>query len=198
MIWREHRVLLTVLGALFLANAIFFFTYRVQYESRLHALDARLHQAEDDLQRARNKRVTAEQQMASYNKVQADLENLYNNKWSTKAQRLTALINELKKMGTATQLDPNSMSFSQVQDKDVQRSSRPGMSIVTITFSVNGTYQQIRRLINRLELSPQFVIIDAIHLSGTASANSNLTLDLRLKTVFRDLPGSRMVVNKEL
>ena len=198
MIWREHRTLLVVLGALFLANAIFFFTYRVQYETRLQALDTRLQQTEEELQRARNKRMAAEQQLASYNKAQADLENLYNRRWSTKAQRLTALINELKRMSVETQLTPNSIGFSQAQDKDVQRSSRPGMSIVTITFSVNGTYQQIRRLINRLELSNQFVIIDAIHLGGGGSANNTLTLDLRLKTVFRELAGSRMVVNKEL
>src|SRR5437868_6788987 len=99
MIWREHRTLLIVLGALLAANAIFFFTYRVQYEARLHALDTRLQQAEDDLQRARNKRLLAEQQLASYNHVQADLENLYNRTWSTKPQRLTTLINELKRMG---------------------------------------------------------------------------------------------------
>jgi F0F1-type ATP synthase membrane subunit b/b' len=199
MIWREHRTLLIVLGVLFVANAIFFFTYRVQYETRLQALDTRLKQAEDELQRARNKRMAAEQQLASYNKAQADLENLYNRTWSTKAQRLTALINELKRMSVETQLDPNSISFSQAQDKDAQKTGRPGMSVVTITFSVNGTYQQIRRLINRLELSNQFVIIDAIHLSGSASAHNNLTLDLRLKTIFRELSGSsRMVVNKEL
>ncbi len=199
MIWREHRTLLIVLGALFVANAIFFFTYRVQYETRLQALDTRLKQTEDDLQRARNKRMAAEQQLASYNKAQADLENLYNRTWSTKAQRLTALINELKRMSVETQLDPNSISFSQAQDKDLQKTGRPGMSTVTITFSVNGTYQQIRRLINRLELSNQFVIIDAIHLGGGGSAHNNLTLDLRLKTIFRELSGtSRMVVNKEL
>ena len=40
MIWREKRTLLFVLGAALLANAIFFFTYRVQYENRLRALDA--------------------------------------------------------------------------------------------------------------------------------------------------------------
>lgn len=199
MIWREHRTLLIVLGVLFVANAIFFFTYRVQYETRLQALDTRLKQSEDELQRARNKRMAAEQQLASYNKAQADLENLYNRTWSTEAQRLTALINELKRMSVATQLDPKSISFSKALDKDTQKAGRPGMSVVTISFSVNGTYQQIRRLINRLELSNQFVIIDGIHLGGGGAANNNLTLDLRLKTIFRELAGSsRMVVNKEL
>ena len=198
MIWREHRTLLIVLGGLFVANAVFFFTYRVQYESRLRALDARLQQAEDDLQRARSKRMQAEQQLASYNKVQADLENLYNRTWSTKPQRLTALINELKRMGAATQLDPNSMNFSQAQDKDAQKTGRVGTSIVTITFSVHGSYQKIRQLINLLELSRQFVIIDAIHLGGGGSSSGELTLDLRLKTVFKELPRSTMVVNKEM
>ena len=199
MIWREHRTLLIVLGALFVANAIFFFTYRVQYETRLQALDTRLKQAEDELQRARNKRMTADQQLASYNKAQADLENLYNRTWSTKAQRLTALINELKRISLETQLDPNSISFSRTDDKDVQKSGRPGMSVVMITFSVHGTYQQVRRLINRLELSNQFVIIDTIHLGSGGAAHNDLTLDLRLKTIFREQAGSsRMVVNKEL
>jgi len=196
MIWREHRTLLIVLGALFVANAIFFFTYRVQYESRLRALDARLKQAEDDLQRARDKRIAAEQQLASYNKVQSDLETLYNQRWATKAQRLTALINELKKMGDKTQLEPNSISFSQAQDKDAQKLGHIGTSIVTITYSVHGTYQQVRQLINRLELSNQFVIIDAIHLGGFQ--NGVLTLDLRLKTVFKDQAGSTVPVNKQL
>ena len=196
MIWREHRTLLTVLGALFVANAIFFFTYRVQYESRLQALDTRLKQAENDLQRARDKRIAAEQQLASYSKAQSDLETLYNQKWATKAERLTALINELKKMGARTQLDPNSMSFSQAQDKDAQKTGRIGTSIVTITFSVHGTYQQVRQLINQLELSNQFVIIDAIHLGGFQ--NGILTLDLRLKTVFKEQAGTTLPVNKQL
>jgi hypothetical protein len=196
MIWREHRTLLIVLGALFVANAIFFFTYRVQYESRLQALDARLKQTEGDLQRARDKRIAAEQQMASYNKVQADLATLYNQKWATKAQRLTAIINELKHLGAVTQLEPNSMSFSLAQDKDSQKTGRIDTSIVTITFSVHGTYQQARRLINLLELSPQFVIIDTIHLGGFQ--NGILTLDLRLKTVFKDQPSGVVPVNKQL
>lgn len=198
MIWREYRVLLVVLAVLLAANAVFFFTYRVQYESRLHALDTRLQQTDEQLQRARNKRMSAEQQLASYNKVQSDLQNLYNYRWSTKAQRLTALINELKRMGAATQLDPNSMAFSQVQDRDAQKTGGIGTSTVTITFSVHGTYQQVRRLINLLELSDQFVIIDAIHLSSSGPGEGNLALDLRLKTVFREPPRSTMVASKEM
>ena len=86
MIWRENRVMLAILAALLVANAIFFFTYRVQYESRLRALDDKLKSTEDQLQRARNKRMAAEQQLASYRKAQTDLQMLYNNRWATEAQ----------------------------------------------------------------------------------------------------------------
>ena len=55
---------------------------------------------------------------------------------------------------------------------------------VTINFAVQGNYQQVRRLINLLELSQQFVIIDQITLAS--SENDRLTLNLQLKTLFRD------------
>ncbi|HEY8131366.1 MAG TPA: hypothetical protein VII12_05705 [Thermoanaerobaculia bacterium] len=197
MIWRENRVLLAVLAALLVANAIFFFTYRVQYESRLRALDDKLKSTEDQLQRARNKRMSAEQQLASYRKAQTDLQMLYNNRWATEAQRLTALIHEVKRLGTLTQLDPNAMSFSRIQDREVQRSGGIGTNTVVITFTVHGSYQQVRRLINAIELSNQFVIIDAINLASGGGTDSNLTLNLRLKTVFRETPRSTMV-NKEM
>jgi F0F1-type ATP synthase membrane subunit b/b' len=101
MIWREKRILLIVLGLLLLANTIFFFTYRVQYVSRLQDLDARQEQTAARLDQARHARVTAEQQLAAYRKVQSDLQVLYNERWSTAMQRLTALIDEVKKLATS-------------------------------------------------------------------------------------------------
>ena len=41
MIWRERKIPLMVMGVLLLGNVFFFFTYRVQYQSRLHDLDTR-------------------------------------------------------------------------------------------------------------------------------------------------------------
>ncbi len=198
MIWREHRILLGVLAALLVANAIFFFTYRVQYEARLQALDARLQQAEDDLQRARNKRISAEQQVTSYRQVQTDLQTLYNSRWATEPQRLTKLYAEIKKLAAASQIVmPRSFAFSRSEDREMQRSGVVGTVTVTIVFTAQGTYQQLRRLINQLELSNQFVIIDAITL-GSGSSPDNLTLSVRLKTLFREPAGSTMMTSKQM
>src|SRR5213594_1123327 len=198
MIWREHRVLLIVLAVLLVANAIFFFTYRVQYEARLKALDARLQQSEDGLQRARNKRLQAEQAVASYRKVQTDLQMLYNSSWATEPERLTRLYAEIKRLAAASGIVmPKTFSFARTEDKEMQKTGGIGTVTVTISFTAQGTYQQLRRLINRLELYNQFVILDAINL-GSESSPDNVTLNVRLKTLFREPARSTMMVSKEM
>ena len=198
MIWRENRILLGVLAALLVANAIFFFTYRVQYEKRLSAMDARLHQAEDDLQRARARRIAAEQSVANYKQVQVDLQALYNTRWATKAERLTRLYSEIKRLTANSQIGmPRAFSFGQTEDREMQKSGGVGTVTVTIVFNAQGSYQQLRRLINQLELSNQFVIIDALTI-GSGSVPDNLTVSVRLKTLFREPARSTMVPSKQM
>src|SRR5207249_4104736 len=124
------------LGILLAANTIFFFTYRVQYEKRLQDLDARLTDAEAKLQRARNVRISVEQQLAGYHQVQNDLQMLYNERWATEPERLTALINEVKRLSNASQLIPPSYSFS--EQRDTSKGGATGTSTVMINFSVRG------------------------------------------------------------
>jgi len=214
MIWREKRIPLAILGVLLLANAVFFFTYRVQYENRLSALESDKHAAEQRLEQLRARRAQTERQIATYRKAQAEIATIYNERWSTLPERFTALVNEVKRLETASQLIGRSHGFAQ-SEKDTKEAAGLGTNVVTISFSVQGTYAQVRRLINLLELSDQFVIIDAIGLSGNtqsgivegepgasapapAAANvppaGPLTLTLRLKTIFRStlpLPADR-------
>ena len=195
MIWREKRVLLIILGVLLAANTIFFFTYRVQYQNRLDGLEERLNQAESQLKDARNARGAAEQRYASYRKIQSDVQTIYDRQWSTEAQRLSALITEVKKLAAASQLIPPSYSFTEQQQK-VKGGVR-GARTVAITFTVQGNYQQVRRLINLLELSRQFVIID--HISLSSADGQLLTVNLTLKTLFRDTQADAgAITNQEL
>ncbi|MDP9360365.1 MAG: GspMb/PilO family protein [Acidobacteriota bacterium] len=199
MIWREKRLLLIILGVLLLANTIFFFTYRVQYVSRLEDLDARLEQTQARLQQAHRTRITAEQQLAACKKVQSDLQILYNERWSTPMQRLTALIDEVKRLAAASHLEPPSYQFTNSETKNNGTRGSVGTTTVSIAFNVQGTYEQVRRLINLLELSDQFVIIDGISLASNGTAtDKTLTLNIRLKTLFRDTRVNAPAANKQL
>ena len=206
MIWREKRVLLIILGLLLLANTVFFFTYRVQYVSRLQDFDARQEQAQGQLDQAHAARVAAEQQLAAYKKVETDLQVLYNERWSTPMQRLTALIDEVKRLAAASHLQPPSYAFTTTESKPIAgtTSGTPskgsiGTTTVGIAFTVQGTYEQARRLINLLELSDQFVIIDGISLASAGTeTDKTLTLNIRLKTLFRDVRTNAPAANRQL
>ncbi len=190
MIWREKKTLLTILGLLLVANTLFFFTYRVQYQSRLDALDERLDTAKRDLDQARSARVLAERSFQGYRQVEKDVLRVFDEHWSTRPQRLTAMIAEVKRLAVASNLVPASYSYTQAEAKKIP-GARPGSNTlgahqVGITFTVQGTYEQVRRLINLLELSRQFVIISRVNLAGADT--DQLTLSLDLKTLFRDEP----------
>lgn len=187
MIWREKRNLLILLALILAANAMFFFTYRVRYQSRLTAMDTRLEEVEQELSQARAARVKAEQAFAGYRKVEGDVLEVFNEHWSTQEERFTQLVMEVKRLAEASSLVPAAYSFGRGTTKRVSTgSSREalGASEVSINFGVKGTYEQVRRLINLLELSRQFVIIEGIALSS--GDGNQLDLALKLKTLFRD------------
>ncbi len=201
MIWREKRFLLIILGVLLAANTVFFFTYRVQYENRLRALDERLELAKKQLEAASRARVAAEQQLAAYRQTQRDVEQIFATRWATENERLTAVIDEVKQLARASQLEPPSYSFTRTATTGSggTGSRKPvGATEVGISFTVEGTYQKVRRLINLLELSDQFVIIDQISLSATTG--DTLTMNLHVKTLFRDTnpPLTRRGANQNL
>src|SRR3982750_69759 len=117
MIWREKRVLLIILGVLLAANTIFFFTYRVQYQTRLDGLEQRRAQAEALLNTAKSAHAAAQQRYTNYRRIQSDVQTIYDKQWSTEARRLTVLITEVKRLAQASQLVPPSYSFSEVEQK---------------------------------------------------------------------------------
>jgi len=190
MIWREHKISLAVMTVLLLGNIFFFFTYRVQYQNRLRDLETRQEDAERRLAEAQRARAAAQQQLASYDKIRTDLQTLYNERWSTQTARFTRLFEEVKRLATASHFDPRSFSFTRAESEAAARKDAAGSAgsiVVDVAFTVQGTYEQVRRLINLIELSDQFMIIDGIGLTGGNTADmKTLTLSIRLKTLFRD------------
>ena len=194
MIWREKRILLIVLGLLLVGNIIFFFTYRVQYKARLDAYVLRLDQARAQLQEAKRSRMAAEAQVAAYRRTERDVQQIFNEKWATENERFTRLVTEVKRLAMAANLSPASISYSRNEVRSAGasrgtatprgRSRATGATEVGMTFGVRGTYQQVRRLINMLELSQHFVIIDRLDLSS--ADGENLSMNLSIKTLFRD------------
>lgn len=182
MIWREKQWILIGISALLLLNIIFFLTYRVRYQERISDLDARLATSETKLDQARKVRAVSEGKLRAYREVEKEIESVYSDRWSTPQLRLTRLLQEMSSLAVASQLIPKATSYSQ-SAQEVRRESMA--TTMDINFSVQGTYQQARRLINLLELSDEFVIIRSIALSGASADSNTISLSLQLQTLFR-------------
>lgn len=187
MIWREKKWLLVSLGAFLLANLLYFVTYRIRYEERVADLDRRLEEAQDQLQKARNERAAAEQELLAYQDAVKDIEVVYADWWSTAERRLAPLIVEIRQLAARSDLRLRAINYDHTQQK-----SELGASFFGISFAVQGSYAQIRRLINLIEISRQFVVIDEISLSGDPAGSNPTQMNLRLKTLFRATPSRRI------
>lgn len=187
MIWREKKWLLVSLGAFLLANLLYFVTYRIRYEERVADLDRRLEEAQDQLQKARNERAAAEQELLAYQDAVKDIEVVYADWWSTAERRLAPLIVEIWQLAARSDLRLRAINYDHTQQK-----SELGASFFGISFAVQGSYAQIRRLINLIEISRQFVVIDEISLSGDPAGSNPTQMNLRLKTLFRATPSRRI------
>jgi len=189
MIWKEKRVLLIILGVLLAANTFYFFTYRLRYEARLQDREQDLAQKQAELDQAHASRLLAERTYQSYRQIERDVKQVFDEHWSTQEERFTRLVSEVKRLTLASAMTPAAIGFARVAaqneaDSGRRKKANIGANEVGITFAVEGTYEQVRRLINLLELSQQFVIIDQISLS--TREGQLLSLTLRLKTLFRD------------
>jgi hypothetical protein len=185
--WKQRRAWIVGVGALLALNTLFFFTYRVRYEERVDDARVRLSQAKEQLAVAKARRVDYEQQLAAHKTMVETINTVYETWWSTPEKRLTKLIKEVKSLVDKCGLTVESVSYARGD-----ASADGGTTTMDITFSVQGTYLQLRQLINLLELSDEFIIIDAVAFNGD-DPSGQIGLNLSLRTIFKgELKPTRM------
>lgn len=189
MIWREKRALLGVIAFILLLNVVFFLTYRVRYQQRVDELHQRLEAQKVSLEQARQRRMGVEKRIGGFEGIEKDIKWVHSDLWSTPDARLVALIVEINRLARQSQMVPRSISYSLGKARNgstPQTNKADRGTVMSISFSVAGSYQQVRRLLNLIELSKQFVIIDSVTLGGAETSDRKLQLDIGLKTVFSE------------
>ena len=105
---------------------------------------------------------------------------LYQRGFSTQAERLTQLITEVKRLAQRAGLEPKSISYPE------EALDEYGLVRMSLVFGVQGTYPQLRTLINLLEHSDLFLVLEHIGLSNSNS--SILGINLRALDLLRARP----------
>ena len=181
-IWRQRAWLWVPALLFFLANATAYSIYRFGFADRVAGLQEDMEETQKQLapleQRGRHLQRLIQRAEANRRLVR----QIYDDRFSTRSQRLTVITAEVEGLARKADLDPREFTFPQ---RDV---AELGLVKRSFIFSVDGTYVELRRFINLLELSPSFLTLEEVRLGG--GEGEELQISLRLSTLFARPPGS--------
>lgn len=175
-IWRSRLVLWVPPLVFFVLNLAFFSTYRLVYADRMDA-------KRDDLQRRQTRLESLQKESEELSRFVATargsrdrMRELYRDRLSTQRQRFTTVTAEVRDLARRAGLEPAAMTYPTEEIEDY------GLVKRYFTFNVEGTYVELRRFINLLELTPSFITLEQVRLSGDEGAR--LGIQLNLSTLF--------------
>jgi|GEM_PF-362221 len=167
--------------ALVVINTAIFAFYQLVYAGEVEALRRRFERENETLEQ----RLAQRTRLASYlERVQTSrggINTLYLDDFKTAPERLTATLAEIERLAQRAGIDPPAFSYPSAAVEGVE------LRELGINFAVEGTYEQLRRFINLLEVSDQFLILRAVSLnrSGDAQATSpRVSITLQAATLF--------------
>ena len=180
--WRGN-LRLWLPSALFFALMLGFlglFAFKFADETELAR--ARIERRAEQLERVRSSRLEAERVVERIRSSEVGLEDFYRRRLSSESQSLTKIIAEIKDLAGRAGIPPEALTYERESVEGQNLSRRE------ITFSVFGTYAQLRQMINFFELSDSFLILEEVSLSGTDAEDSVLRINLTLSTLFTTAP----------
>jgi hypothetical protein len=128
------------------------------------------------LQELTTKEETLRRVLADARSSRIALDQLYRRGLATEAERLTQLLSEFKRLAQRAGLEPTTISYPE------QSLAEYGLVRMSLVFAVEGSYAQVRMLINLLERSDLFLVLERVALRNSDA--STLGISLQVSTLF--------------
>ena len=177
-IWRRRLGLWLPALLFFLANLALFSTYRLVYAGRVESLRGDVEQRQQRLAELERRSGELTAQAGAARRSRVGVGALYRDRLSTERNRFTAVTAEIRELARRAALEPAAMSYPTEQIEDY------GLVKRYFTFNVEGSYVELRRFINFLELTASFVTLEEVALSE--GEGPRLKIRLRLSTYFAE------------
>jgi hypothetical protein len=117
----------------------------------------------------------------SLTRLEQDLGAMRKERLGSMRERLVSFLVDITKRTHAAGLRPERINYT--ADTDV----KTGMVHFSAIFNLSGTYEEVRRCVNLLESSPQFVVVERLTVRSEDSANSlAVGVQLSVGTYFVD------------
>lgn len=188
-IWRQRLWIWLPALLFFLANAVAFSVYRFGYAGQVQSLESDLESVrEQQLAPLEQQRTVLERRLQRARAAETEVQRLYADRFSTRSQRLTRIMNEVKTLARKAGLNPKAISYPQTDIEDY------GLVKRSFIFQVGGTYAELRQFLNLLELTDSFLTLEAVTLSEEGGDEGpELQMNLTLSTLFARETGDEPV-----
>ena len=143
-LWRQRWWLWAVPLLLVLLNAAVLSSYRLIYAGRVAALRSQIERERTELETMRSQRSELEKLVESAASSRRGIRRLYRETFATESERMAALIREVKDLATRSGLLPGQITYPEEDIGD------HGLIRRSMVFTVEGTYADLRKLINLL------------------------------------------------
>ena len=190
--WSRNLALWLPAALFFILTVVFLGAFALEFADEAQVARTRLARRTEELDVIRAQRKRAQGIVEKVRASEEGLADFYGRRLSTEREALTRILTEIKDLCRRAGIPPSSLAYQRqvLEGQDVSRR--------TITFSVDGSYTQLRQLINFIELSDSFLILDQVALRGNDVESSPLRISLSLSTLFtansaalaQDLPRS--------
>jgi Tfp pilus assembly protein PilO len=175
-IWRQRLWIWVPALVFFLANAAFAI-YELGYAGRIDSLNDTLSTQQAQIRELGNKRKQMETRIARVQSNEAQVQQLYTERLSTRRLRVTDVDDEVKKLAREAGLVPKAISYPEEEIEEYNLIRR------SFNFSVQGTYAELRKFVNLLEASRSFLSVNEASVANS-SDGPELRIDLSLSTLF--------------
>lgn len=172
-LWGGHRVLLSIAGFLLLANLVLGLVLKLYLVPTVNGRERLLIQRQEDLRGG-----GGDSPAELFARGEKDLATFREK--IPPHQEFTKLILELQGLADEASLDLDRIAYDheQAKNSDLLR--------YTLTFTLEGNYNNLKQFIHALEQLPRLVIINEIGLQGAGrSSDTDVRLQLSLETFFR-------------
>lgn len=182
-IWRRRLWVWLPALLFFLANAAAFSVYRLGYAGQVQRLEADLEEQKGELKKQQMQRQELEMLINRVRTNREQVRQLYAERLAPRRQRLTAVTAEVRELAAKAGLSPQEISYPEAEIEDF------GLVERSFIFTVGGTYPELRKFINLLELSPSFLTLKSATLTSGGEEGPELRMSLTISTLFAREPG---------
>jgi len=176
-LWRQRAWVWVPALVFFLANLTAWSVYQLGYAANLKSLEGELTSQKHELATLKGRQAEADSLLRRADLNRQRVAALYEESFSTRKRRLTEVTAELIDLARRAGMTPTSLSYPEQEIQDY------GLIKRSFVFTVNGTYLELRKFIDLLELSDSFLTLENVQLSQDPKG-SELRISLRLSTLF--------------